>query len=249
MFDLSEKVVVVTGASRGIGRAIAVGAANAGADVVGVARTQAALAELGRDVEAAGRRYLPVVADLLDLEAIETVARVAWEWQGRVEVLVNAAGMIVRSEPPTVTPEHWDIQFALNARSPFFLMQAFAKRMLAGEGGAIVNVTSVAGEVTTGASTVYAATKAALMQMTRVLAVRWAPRIRVNAVGPSYIRTDINSAWLDDPTNSRYVLERTPMGRFGEPADVVGAVIFLASRAAAYITGQHLLVDGGWTAQ
>ena len=249
MCDLRGRVVVVTGASRGIGRAIAAGAAEAGADVVAVARTESALTDLGREVASSGRRYLPVVADLLETESIEAVAGAAWEWQGRVDILINAAGMIVRSEPPDVTPEQWDIQVALNARSPFFLTQSIGRRMLAGNGGAVVNVTSVAAEVTTGASTIYAVSKAALVQMTRVLAVRWAPRIRVNAVGPSYIRTDINAAWLDEPANRRYVLDRSPMGRIGEPTDVVGAVLFLASPAAAYITGQHLLVDGGWTAQ
>lgn len=248
MRDLTGKVVMVTGASRGVGRAIATGAAVAGADVIGIARSEVALVEVAREVAAIGTRFLPVVVDLLDIESIEPTAQAAWDWQGRVDVLVNAAGMIIRSEVPDVTPEQWDAQFALNARSPFFLTQSVGRRMLTGGGGAVVNVSSVAGEVATGAPSVYAATKAALIQMTRVLAVRWAPQIRVNAVGPSYIRTDLNSAWLDVPANSRYVLDRTPMGRIGEPADVAGAVLFLASPAAAYITGHHLLVDGGWTA-
>jgi NAD(P)-dependent dehydrogenase (short-subunit alcohol dehydrogenase family) len=120
--------------------------------------------------------------------------------------------------------------------------------MLAGDGGTVVTIASLAGEVVTRASVVYQASKAALIQMTRALAVRWAPSIRVNAVGPGYIRTSLNGEWLDEEENRRYVLERTPMGRVGAPEDVIGAVLFLASDASAYVTGQHLLVDGGWSA-
>ena len=247
-FQLQGRTALVTGASRGIGRAAALALARAGAHVAGVARSAAGLEALGQEVEATGRRFLALDADLLEPGAPERVAERAWAWRGRVDVLVNAAGVIVRSEVPEVTPQAWDLQFGLNVRAAFFLTQALGRRMLE-TGGSVVNVTSVAAEVATGAPTVYAATKAALGQMTRVLAVRWAPRVRVNAVGPSYVRTELNRAWLDDPGHRDWVLARTPLARFGTPEDVAGAIVFLASPAAAYVTGQHLLVDGGWTAQ
>jgi NAD(P)-dependent dehydrogenase (short-subunit alcohol dehydrogenase family) len=247
--DLEGATALVSGASRGIGRAIAIGLAEAGADVIGLARTEEALEEAGREVEGRGRAFLPLVLDLTDVRAITDGAAQAWEWRGRVDVLVNAAGTIVRSEPPDVTAEEWDQVFAVNIRAAFFLTQEVGARMHARKGGSIVNVASLAGERVTRAPVTYQASKAALIQMTRALAVRWAPQVRVNAVGPGYIRTSINAAWLEEEENRRYVEERTPLGRLGTPEDVAGAVAFLASPAAAYVTGQHLLLDGGWSAQ
>ncbi|HEX8861321.1 MAG TPA: glucose 1-dehydrogenase [Actinomycetes bacterium] len=247
--DLSGSTALVTGASRGIGRAIALGLARAGCDVIGLARGKQPLDDLGGEVAAIGRRYLALPADLADAAGLEAVADQAWSWSGRVDVLVNVAGVIVRTDPPVVVPEDWDRTFAVNLRGPFFLTQAIGARMLATGGGSIVNLASVAGEHVTRASLSYQASKAALLQLTRGLAVRWAPAVRVNAVGPGYVRTDLNSAWLDQPANRDYVLGNTPLGRVGEPADVVGAVTFLASPAAAYVTGQHLRIDGGWSAR
>jgi NAD(P)-dependent dehydrogenase (short-subunit alcohol dehydrogenase family) len=146
-----------------------------------------------------------------------------------------------------VTPEDWDVVFGVNARGSFFLTQAVGTRMAEASGGAVVNVASIAGEVVTRASVPYQASKAALIQMTRALAIRWAPKVRVNAVGPGYIRTSLNSAWLDVEDNRRYVESNTPLGRIGTPDDVVGAVVFLSSQAASYITGQHVKIDGGWS--
>ncbi|MFQ5860578.1 MAG: SDR family NAD(P)-dependent oxidoreductase [Dehalococcoidia bacterium] len=247
--DLTGKTALVTGASLGIGRAIALGLAEAGADVIGLARTEQALHELGREIRGLDRRFLPLVADLAEVERIPEAANVAWEWHGAVDILVNAAGMMIRSDTLAVKPHEWDQLYALNVRAPFFLTQAIGARMLEANGGAVVNICSLAGEVATGASVLYCSSKAALIQMTRVLAAYWAPKVRVNAVGPGYIRTGMNARWLEDPENVRFVLNRTPLGRIGEPGDVVGAAIFLASPAASYITGHHLLVDGGWYAQ
>ncbi len=246
---LDGKVAVVSGASRGIGRAIALALAAAGASVVGMARTASALDDLGDEAAAGGADFLAVPGDLSDVDSIADMAAASWDWKGHVDVLVNAAGTIVRSEVLEVTPSEWDLVFATNVRGSFFLSQALGGKMLAGNGGSIVNVASVAAEVTTGASAPYSASKAALVHLTRVLSIRWAPTIRVNAVGPAYVRTELNTEWLDAGENLSWVVERTPLGRVGEPADVAGAVVFLASPAAAYITGQHLLIDGGWTAQ
>jgi NAD(P)-dependent dehydrogenase (short-subunit alcohol dehydrogenase family) len=247
--DLEGATALVTGASRGIGRAVAVALAEAGCEVVGLARGRADLEALGQEVAAAGRAFRPLVADLAAVERLPEVAAAAWDWRGGIDVLVNVAGVIVRTEPPEVSPEAWDRTFAVNVRGPFFLTQELGARMLAGRGGSVVNVASLAGEVVTRAAVPYQASKAALIQLTRALAVRWAPTVRVNAVGPGYVRTSLNAAWLDDPGNRAYVEQRTPLGRVGQVEDVAGAVVFLASPAAAYITGQHLRIDGGWSAQ
>jgi NAD(P)-dependent dehydrogenase (short-subunit alcohol dehydrogenase family) len=246
--DLSGRVALVTGASRGIGRAIAVGLARAGADVAGVSRSADALAAVARDVEREGAAFLPVEADVSDVAAIGRAVGDVWSWRDAIDILVNAAGRIVRVEPPDVTPEQFDEVFDTNVRGTFFTSQAVGARMLEAGGGSIVNVASIAGEVVTGAAVTYQASKAAIIQMTRALAVRWAPTVRVNAVGPGYIRTSLNEAWLEVEENLRYVHDHTPLRRVGVPEDVVGAVVFLASPAAAYITAQHLKVDGGWSA-
>lgn len=246
---LEGRVALVTGASRGIGRTIALALAETGADVIGVARSASALDDLGAEVTNLGRTFYPSVLDISDTGVIGDAIAAAWDWQGRVDVLINAAGTMARSDVLALTPQEWDEVFAVNVRGAFFVTQALGSRMLASTGGVVVNIASAAGEVTTRASVAYSASKAALIQMTRVLAVRWAPSIRVNAVGPAYIRTDMNQTWLSEDDNASWVVDRTPLGRLGEPDDVCGAVAFLASPAASYITGQHLLVDGGWTAQ
>jgi NAD(P)-dependent dehydrogenase (short-subunit alcohol dehydrogenase family) len=246
---LGGKKALVTGASRGIGRAIAVGLAGAGADVVGVARTESALVEVGSAVEGSGRRYLSLPADVTDVTALPQVVESAWRWQNGIDILVNAAGVISRTPVLEIGPEEWDTVFAVNVKATFFLTQAVVAKMLSKSGGSVVNVASLAAQTVTGAPVSYAATKAALVQMTKVLAVRFAPTVRVNAVGPGYVRTNLNENWLEVEENRQYVLDNTPLGRVGAPEDVVGAVAFLASPAAAFITGQHLLVDGGWSTQ
>lgn len=244
---LEGKRALVTGASRGIGRAIAVGLADAGCHVAGLARSSEALAALGEEIEAKGRRFLPVEQDLGTVNAIPAAAERAWQWCDGFDILVNAAGIIVRTDPLAVTPAEWDEVFALNVRGTFFLTQAVGSRMLDAGGGSIVSVTSLAGEIVTRAAISYQASKAALIQLTRALAVHWAPTVRVNAVAPGYVRTDLNAAWLEEEENRAYVLDSTPLRRVGQPSDVVGAVTFLASPAAAYVTGQNLRVDGGWS--
>lgn len=240
---------VVTGASRGIGRALAVGLARSGRDIIGVARTESALDDLGAEVEGMGRRFHALPADLSDTGSISALASAAWEWQGSVGTLVNTAGMIFRTPTLEITPDEWDEIFGLNVKSTFFLTQKVAARMLANGGGNVVNIASLAAQVVTGASVSYAATKAAVVQMTKVLAVRFAPKVRVNAVGPGYVRTSLSAEWLEDSDNNSYVLDHTPLGRVGNVDDVVGAVVFLSSAEAGFVTGQHLLVDGGWSTQ
>ena len=246
-FGLAGKRALVTGASRGIGRAIALGLADAGCDVVGAARSRDPLAALGEEVEAKGRAFLPLELDLADVGGIARAVERAWRWRDGLDVLANVAGVIVRTGPLEVTPAEWDEVFGTNVRGTFFLTQAVGSRMLDAGGGSIVTITSLAGEVVTRAAVSYQASKAALIQLTRALAVHWAPTVRVNAVAPGYVRTDLNAALLDEEELRAYVLDSTPLRRVGEPRDVVGAVTFLASSAAGYVTGQNLRVDGGWS--
>lgn len=248
MTGLEGKRALVTGASRGIGKAISLDLAEAGCDVVGVARSGDALASLGAEIEAAGRRFLAVELDIAAPGEIPAAVERAWAWQDGLDLLVNVAGVIIRTDPLDVTPEEWDTTFDVNVRGTFLVTQAVGRRMLAADGGSIVTVTSLAGERVTKAAISYQASKAALIQLTRALAVHWAPSVRVNAVAPGYVRTDLNVAWLSDEENSGYVLGKTPLGRVGLPEDVAGAVRFLASPASSYVTGQNLRVDGGWSA-
>ena len=244
--DLTGSTALVTGAGRGIGRAIASGLAEAGADIVGLSRTSKDLEALDEEVRAARRGFCPLVFDLAEVDRIGPIVEEAWNWRGRLDLLVNAAGMMIRTDPPHVDPAQWDRLMAVNLRAPFFLSQEVGQRMVEQGSGCIVNVASLAGEVVTGASLMYQASKAALIQLTRGFASRLGPGVRVNAVGPGYIRTSLNEEWLSLEENSRYVVERTAAARIGLPEDVVGAVVFLASPGAGYITGQHLRVDGGW---
>ena len=240
-------VAVVTGASRGIGRAIAIRLAAQKTNIVAVGRSGDALKALGDEVRAAGREFLGLEVDLTEPVALATAVDEAWSWGGRVDYLVNAAGMLVRKPEAQITTQEWDLTMALNVRGPFLLMQLLGTRMHEAGGGAIVNVASIAGERVTGAPAPYQASKAALIQLTRFFAAKLAPRVRVNAVGPGYVRTDLSRDWLADPGNEVWVEERTPLGRIATSNDIAGPVAFLLSNDASYITGQHLLVDGGWS--
>lgn len=240
-------VAIVTGASRGIGRAIAIRLASDGNDIIAVARDVDGMGGVGDEIRGLGRDFLALDADLTDTARVAAVTESAWEWRGSVAVLVNAAGMLIRKPEAEITAEEWDLTFDLNVRAPFFLIQGIGGRMYEAGGGTIVSVASIAGERVTGAPAPYQASKAALIQLTRFFAKRLAPRVRVNAVGPGYVQTDLSHDWLAIPENRAWVESRTPLGRIATPEDVAGPVAFLASDEAAYITGQHVLVDGGWT--
>lgn len=243
----TRRTAVVTGASRGIGRAIALGLAEIGTDLVLVARSSDLLVAVADEAKALGVDVLVASGDVTSPEFRQTLIAESWGWKGSIDFVVNAAGVAIRSEPPNVTENDWDRVFAVNASAPFFLSQSFGDRMVRHGGGAITNVGSVAARWVTRAPISYQASKAALVQATRGLAKALAPLVRVNAVGPGYVSTDLNSAWLSSPENRDYVLDRTPLGRIGQPSDVVGVVLFLCSEGASFLTGQHILVDGGWS--
>jgi NAD(P)-dependent dehydrogenase (short-subunit alcohol dehydrogenase family) len=244
--DLAGSTAVVTGGSRGIGKEIALTLAQAGADVVAIARSEDGLRALGEEVTGTGRRFLALPTDLASADAILDVAERVLGEVGTPDVLVNAAATIIRVDPPHVDAAQFDTVFALNVRAPLLLSQAIGSSMLAGQGGTIVNISSLAAEVVTKASVVYQASKAAVVQMTRALAMRWGPTVRVNAVGPGYVETDLNRDWLSSEENLAYVIDHTALHRLGTARDVANVVAFLASPLSSYITGQHIVVDGGW---
>jgi 2-deoxy-D-gluconate 3-dehydrogenase len=249
MFRLDGKVALVTGASRGMGQAMAIALADAGADVVGVATSDMSATRAG--VEAGGTRFLSIAADLSEGDEIGALVEQAAGWQGRLDVLVNNAGMVRRCAAIDVAVDDWDAVVNLNLRSAFLLAQAFARRCLQyGTGGKIINIASLLSFQGGVFVPAYAASKSALMGLTKALANEWAPRgINVNAIAPGYIETELTSALRSDEKRYAEILGRIPAGRWGRPDEVAGAAVFLASPASDYVHGHTLVVDGGWLAR
>jgi len=247
LFRLDGKVALVTGASRGLGAAIARALADAGADVIVHANATSAEATASA-VAKAGRRSHALTANLENDGAAAGLAAQAIDVFGRVDILVNNAGTIRRSPAADHPDADWDTVIAVNLSSVFRLSRAIGKHMLTrGEGGKIINVASLLafqGGITVPA---YAAAKGGVAQLTKALANEWASKgINVNAIAPGYMATDNTTALRQDPQRSRQILERIPAGRWGEPADIAGAAVFLCSPASDYIHGHILAVDGGW---
>lgn len=249
-FSLEGKVALVSGGSRGLGRAIALGFADAGAHVAVAARSVAGLEDVERSVRARGREGLALAADVTDPAAVQAMVKRTVERFGRIDVLLNNVGMNISGLlAERVTPEQFDTILGANLRSLFLVGTAVARTMIdRGGGGAIVNMSSVLGQVTMPRTSIYSTTKGAINQLTRAWALEWAPHgIRVNAIAPSYIVTSLNAHLFDNPTYRKDVESRVPLGRVGREEDTVGPAVFLASDAAAYVTGHVLVIDGGWT--
>lgn len=248
MFSLTGKVAVITGARRGLGRAMASALAAAGADVVTVSREPAS--ELAAELERAGRRCVPLSADLEDPGEVDTVIPQATKALGRVDILVNNAGTITRSPALNVTPDDWHRVLQVNLHAVFRLCQAAAREMLPRKRGKIINVASLMSFEGGILVSPYAASKGAVGQLTKALANEWAPHgINVNAIAPGYMATDLTRALQEDPARNPAILARIPAGRWGRPEDLGGAVVFLASEASDYVHGHLLVVDGGWLAR
>ena len=246
-FGLDGKIALVTGASRGLGAAIATALADAGADVVLHASRQPAT-DTDRTIrERTGRRTATVVADLSDRTAADRLVSDAISALGGLDILVNNAGTIRRAPAADFSDADWDAVIEVNLTSAFRLCRAAGQHMLARGTGRIINIASLLsfqGGITVPA---YAAAKGGLAQLTKALANEWAGRgVNVNAIAPGYMRTDNTRALQDDPVRSKQILDRIPAGRWGEPADIGGAAVFLSSPAANYVHGHVLVVDGGW---
>lgn len=248
-FDLQGKTAIVTGANTGIGQAIAIAMARAGATVVGVGRSS--MDETQAQITEAGATFHAVNADLSTLEPIEMIMSVAERVGGRIDILVNNAGIIRRNDAIDFTEADWDDVMNVNLKTTFFLSQAAARRMLKdGKGGKIVNIASLLSFQGGIRVPSYTASKSGLAGLTRLLANEWAAKgINVNAIAPGYIETNNTEALRQDQNRSSEILSRIPAGRWGHPEDIGGAAVFLASQAANYIHGVILPVDGGWLAR
>ena len=244
-FDLNGRAAIVTGANKGIGRAIALALAEAGADVALAGRSPAD--ETAEAVRALGRRAVLIAADLGSAEPAQRIVEEALAAFGRLDILVNNAGIIRRAEAAEYDEADWDAVIDINLKSLFFLCQAAGRHML-GEGrGKIVNIASLLSFQGGIRVPAYAAAKSGVAGITRALANEWAARgVNVNAIAPGYIATENTAALQADETRNRQILERIPAGRWGAPSDIGGAAVFLASPASDYVNGHILAVDGGW---
>jgi 2-deoxy-D-gluconate 3-dehydrogenase len=248
LFDLTGRVAVVTGANTGIGQGLAIALAECGADVALVGRTPAE--ETAERVRAAGRRAAIVGADLSTIAPVQEVVDRTLSELGGLDILVNNAGIIRRADALEFSEEDWDAVVDTNLKSVFFLCQAAAKHMVQQGKGKIINIASMLSFQGGIRVPSYTASKSGVAGLTRLLANEWAAKgINVNAIAPGYIATNNTAALQADEVRNRQIMERVPAGRWGQPSDLAGAVVFLASDASNYVQGHILAVDGGWLAR
>jgi NAD(P)-dependent dehydrogenase (short-subunit alcohol dehydrogenase family) len=249
ILSLEGKVAVVSGGTSGIGRALSLGLAEAGADVVASARRQQQVDETATEIEALGRKTLRIASDVCDRASLEHLLATTIEKFGKVDILINCAGRIKRTPTLTMPEEEWTSILDTNLTGTLRACQVFGKHMLERGYGRIVNISSLNAFVALSEVAAYAASKAGVGSLTRSLAVEWSRRgVTVNAIAPGVFRTELNAQLLDSTPRGQELLMRTPMGRFGKTEELVGAAIFLASDAASFVTGQTLVVDGGFLA-
>jgi len=248
-FKLDGRVAIVTGCNTGLGQGMALALAQAGADIVGV--NVAAPDETRTLVEATGRRFLDLRANLSDISSIDALVKQALSLTGSVDILVNNAGIIRREDAINFSEKDWDDVVDLNLKSVFFFSQAVARQFIAqGKGGKIINVASMLSYQGGVRVPSYTASKSGVMGITRALANEWAKHgINVNAIAPGYMSTDNTTALRADEARNAAILERIPAARWGVPADMAGPVVFLSSAAADYVNGYTVAVDGGWLAR
>ena len=248
-FDLTGKVALVTGGNVGLGQGIALALAEAGADIVSVALSDSD--DTVARVQAMGRRAHAISADLTSIEPVERVVQEALDAMGRIDILVNNAGLIRRADAVDFTEADWDLVMNINLKTVFFMSQAVARLFIKqGDGGKIINIASMLSFQGGIRVPSYTASKSGVAGLTKLMANEWAAhRITANAIAPGYFATANTQALREDPVRSAEILGRIPAGRWGEPSDLGGAAVFLASRASDYVQGAILPVDGGWQAR
>ena len=249
LLSLEGKTAVVTGGTSGIGRALSLGLADAGADVIATARRQQEVDQTADAVEARGRKTLRLVSDVCNRESLETLLTAVLKRFGKVDILINCAGKIKRTPTISLPEEEWTDILNTNLTGTLRACQIFGKHMLERGYGRIINIASLNSFVALSEVAAYAASKAGVASLTRSLAVEWSKKgITVNAIAPGVFRTDLNAALLDSSPRGHELLMRTPMGRFGKTEELVGAAVYLASDSSSFVTGQTLVVDGGFLA-
>jgi len=249
ILSLEGKVAVVTGGTSGIGRAMSLGLADAGADVIATARRQQQVDETAAEIEARGQQTLRLASDVCDRASLEALLAGAVEKFGKVDILINCAGRIKRTPTLTLPEEEWTAIIDTNLTGTLRACQVFGKHMLERGYGRIINIASLNSFVALSEVAAYAASKAGVASLTRSLAVEWSKKgVTVNAIAPGVFRTDLNAQLLDSTPRGQELLMRTPMGRFGKTEELIGAAVYLASDASSFVTGQTLVVDGGFLA-
>lgn len=249
-FKLDGKVAIVTGSATGLGRAMAIGLAEAGADIAGVYNRRTP-EETQKGVEKAGKKFLPIQADLISIEPIQGIVDKTVSEFGKVDILINNAGIIRRAPSVEFTEKDWDDVMNINLKSAFFLSQAAAKQyMEQGTGGKIINIASMLSYQGGILIPPYTASKSGIHGLTKLLACEWAKEnINVNAIAPGYMITTNTEALRKDPVRNEAIVSRIPAGHWGEPEELQGAAVYLASEASRYMHGFTIAVDGGWLAR
>ena len=250
MNDLKNKVAIVTGSTKGIGRGIVESLAKAGADVVIVSRNQEDCNQVAETIKAFGHDALPVATDVTNIKAIEELVKKVAKYYGKIDILVNNAGSAITKKAEDITEADWDRVLNVDLKATFFCAQAVGRLMITQKQGKIINLASILGLVGDRQVLPYCVAKGGVIQMTKALALEWAKHnIQVNALCPGYVITPMNEVDLKNEKIHNHIIKKIPMRRFGEISDMVGAAVFLASSASDYMTGQTMVLDGGWTAE
>lgn len=248
LFGLTGKVAIVTGASRGIGKEVAIALAKAGADVALIARNEKELNEVEQEIKQFGRNVLSVPMDLLEIDLMSTKIEQIHDYFGKIDILVNNAGINIPKPALDVTEEDWDKVLDINLKSTFFLCKTVAKYMIPNKNGKIINMSSQMAFVGYYKRAAYSSSKGGLLQLTRALAIEWSKHnINVNSIAPTFIDTPMTKPMFEDEVFLDDVLKRIPLGRLGKMEDLFGAVIYLSSTSSDMVTGHTVMVDGGWT--